>query len=125
LSQKKIKMKKRFYEILGISKCRCCSNKESYRKKALEHHPDKTLETNRQKFKVAAEAYEVLSDPNKKKQIRSIRSSSFDGSGGFGGGGGHGGMNMDDILVNLEIFSVAPLVVAAVDWRRRRRSTQN
>jgi molecular chaperone DnaJ len=34
-----------------------------------------------------------------KSQIRSIWSSSFDGSGGFGGGG-HGGMNMDDILVN-------------------------
>jgi hypothetical protein len=47
-----------------------------------------------------------------------------DGSGGFGGGGGQGGMNMDDILVSLEIFSVAPLAVAAVDWRRW-RSTQN
>jgi hypothetical protein len=35
-------------------------------------------------------------------------------------------MNMDDILVSLEIFSVAPLAVAAVvDWRRWRRSTQN
>jgi molecular chaperone DnaJ len=36
-------------------------------------------------------------------------------TGGFGGGGGQGGgMNMDDILVSLEIFSVAPLAVAAV-----------
>jgi molecular chaperone DnaJ len=41
-------MKKRFYEILGISKVQM-QIKKAYRKKALEHHPDKTLTTNRQK----------------------------------------------------------------------------
>jgi molecular chaperone DnaJ len=57
------------------------------RSKRTSISSDKNLEKSaEEKFKLAAEAYEVLSDPQKKSQIRSIRSS-FDGSGGFGGGG--------------------------------------
>jgi molecular chaperone DnaJ len=108
---KNIKMKKDFYEILGISKgADAAEIKKAYRKKALEHHPDKNPDDKsaEEKFKVAAEAYEVLSDPNKKAKYDQYGHQAFDGSGGFGGGGGQGGMNMDDIFSQFgDIFGSA------------------
>jgi molecular chaperone DnaJ len=62
-------MKEDFYDILGISKGATAAEiKKAYRKKAVQYHPDKnpgddTAEAN---FKKAAEAYEVLSDDNKR-----------------------------------------------------------
>jgi molecular chaperone DnaJ len=104
-------MKKDFYEILGISKsANAAEIKKAYRKKALEHHPDKNPDDKsaEEKFKVAAEAYEVLSDPNKKAKYDQYGHQAFDGSGGFGGGGGQGGMNMDDIFSQFgDIFGSA------------------
>lgn len=103
-------MKKDFYEILGISKSAdAAAIKKAYRKKALEHHPDKNPDDKsaEEKFKLAAEAYEVLSDPNKKAKYDQYGHQAFDGSGGFGGGG-HGGMNMDDIFSQFgDIFGSA------------------
>lgn len=90
-------MKKDFYEILGISKNATEAEiKKAYRKKAIEFHPDKNPgdKEAEEKFKEAAEAYEVLSDPNKKAKYDQYGHQAFDGSGGFGGGG----MNMDDIF---------------------------
>jgi molecular chaperone DnaJ len=108
---KNLKMKKDFYEILGISKsANAAEIKKAYRKKALEHHPDKNPDDKsaEEKFKVAAEAYEVLSDPNKKAKYDQYGHQAFDGSGGFGGGGGQGGMNMDDIFSQFgDIFGSA------------------
>ncbi len=92
-------MKKDFYEILGISKNATEQEiKKAYRKKAIEFHPDKNPGNKEaeENFKLAAEAYEVLSDPNKKAKYDQFGHQAFDGSGGFGGGG-HG-MNMDDIF---------------------------
>lgn len=92
-------MKKDFYEILGISKSADGAEiKKAYRKKAIEFHPDKNpgdavAEDN---FKKAAEAYEILSDPQKKAKYDQYGHQAFDGAGG--GGGGFGGMNMDDIF---------------------------
>ena len=102
-------MKEDYYEILGISKGASSSEiKKAYRKKAIEFHPDKNpgdkkAEAN---FKKAAQAYEILSDPQKKSQYDQFGHSAFE-SGGFGGGG----MNMDDIFSSLETFLVVLSVV--------------
>ena len=62
-------MKKDFYEILGISKgADAAEIKKAYRKSAIKYHPDKNPgdKEAEENFKLAAEAYEVLSDPQKK-----------------------------------------------------------
>ena len=99
-------MKEDFYKILGLSKGASANEiKKAYRKKAIEFHPDKNpgdkeAEAN---FKKAAEAYEVLSDPQKKSQYDQFGHSAFE-SGGFGGGG----MNMEDIFSQFgDIFGGA------------------
>ena len=92
-------MKKDFYEILGITKSASEAEiKKAYRKKAIEFHPDKNPgnATAEENFKKAAEAYEVLSDSQKKAKYDQYGHQAFEGNGGFGGNGG--GMNMDDIF---------------------------
>lgn len=92
-------MKKDFYEILGVTKSSTEAEiKKAYRKKAIEFHPDKNPGNKEaeENFKKAAEAYEILSDPQKKAKYDQYGHQAFDGSGGFGGG--QGGMNMDDIF---------------------------
>ena len=92
--------KKDFYEILGISKGATAAEiKKAYRKMAVKYHPDKNPgdATAEEKFKEAAEAYEVLSDENKRARYDQYGHQAFEG-GGHGGGGGFGGMNMDDIF---------------------------
>jgi molecular chaperone DnaJ len=101
-------MKKDYYEILGIDKSATAEQiKKAYRKKAIEYHPDKNPGNKdaEENFKVAAEAYEILSDPDKKARYDQYGHAAFDGAGGFGGGGG---MNMDDIFSQFgDIFGSA------------------
>ena len=97
-------MKEDFYKILGVSKEASAPEiKKAYRKKAIEFHPDKNPGDSKaeEKFKQAAEAYEILSDVDKKAKYDRFGHQAFEGGGGggFGGGGfGGGGMNMDDIF---------------------------
>jgi molecular chaperone DnaJ len=92
--------KRDYYEVLGISKSASESEiKKAYRKLAIKYHPDKNPDdaSAEDKFKEAAEAYEVLSNAQKKQRYDQF---GHQGMGGAGGGGGFhgGGMNMDDIF---------------------------
>ena len=104
-------MKQDYYEILGISKGASAAEiKKAYRKKAIQYHPDKNPDDKdaEEMFKKAAEAYEVLSDDNKRARYDQYGHAAFENGGGFGGGGFGGGMNMDDIFSQFgDIFGGA------------------
>ena len=92
--------KQDFYEVLGISKSATQAEiKKGYRKMAIKYHPDKNPDDTaaEENFKKAAEAYEILSDENKKARYDQYGHAGFEGPQGGGGFGG-GGMNMDDIF---------------------------
>lgn len=93
-------MKQDFYEILGVSKNATPAEiKKGYRKMAVKYHPDKNPDDKaaEENFKKAAEAYEILSDENKRARYDQYGHAGFEGPQGGGGFGG-GGMNMDDIF---------------------------
>ena len=98
--------KRDYYEVLGISKGASEAEiKKAYRKMALKYHPDKNPGDAEAegKFKEAAEAYEVLSDANKKARYDQYGHAGLGANGGFGGG-----MNMDDIFSQFgDIFGGA------------------
>ncbi|SFG42737.1 molecular chaperone DnaJ [Pontibacter chinhatensis] len=88
--------KRDYYEVLGVSKSATQEEiKKAYRKIAIKYHPDKNPDdpTAEDKFKEAAEAYEVLSDQQKRQRYDQFGHQGMNG--GFGGGGG---MNMEDIF---------------------------
>lgn len=91
--------KRDYYEVLGVAKgADATTIKKAYRKIAMKYHPDRNPDNKEaeEKFKEAAEAYEVLSDDNKKaKYDRFGHAGMGQGGGGFGG---RGGMSMDDIF---------------------------
>ena len=90
--------KRDYYEILGVNKSASSDEiKKAYRKVAMQFHPDRNPGDKgaEEKFKEAAEAYEVLSDTDKKAQYDRYGHAGVTGNGrGFGGGG----MNMEDIF---------------------------
>ena len=100
--------KRDYYEVLGVAKSASESEiKKAYRKLALKYHPDKNPDDAEaeEKFKEAAEAYEVLSNAEKKSRYDQFGHAGMGGAGGFGGGGG---MNMDDIFSQFgDIFGGA------------------
>ena len=94
--------KRDYYEVLEVSRSASVDEiKKAYRKLAIKYHPDRNPgdDESEAKFKEAAEAYDVLHDPQKRQQYDQF---GFDApSGGFGGGspfGGAGGFSMDDIF---------------------------
>ncbi len=91
--------KRDYYEILGLNRNASVDEiKKAYRQMAIKFHPDKNPgdKTAEDKFKAAAEAYETLSDQNKRANYDRFghQGASAAGGGGYGGGG----MNMDDIF---------------------------
>jgi molecular chaperone DnaJ len=91
--------KRDYYEILGVSKSSSQDEiKKAYRKVAMQYHPDRNPgdHTAEEKFKEAAEAYEILSDTEKRAQYDRFGHSAF-GAGSGGGFSAHG-MNMEDIF---------------------------
>jgi molecular chaperone DnaJ len=97
--------KRDYYEVLGVSKTASAEEiKKAYRKKAIEYHPDKNPgdKAAEEKFKEAAEAYEVLSDAQKRQRYDQFGHAGVNGN---AGGGFGGGMSMDDIFSHFgDIF---------------------
>src|SRR5215217_6188707 len=89
--------KRDYYEILSVSKTASSDEiKKAYRKVAMQFHPDRNPgdKAAEEKFKEAAEAYEVLSDTDKRAQYDRFGHAGVSGAGGRGGGA----QNMDDIF---------------------------
>ncbi|MBP5589766.1 MAG: DnaJ domain-containing protein, partial [Bacteroidales bacterium] len=90
--------KRDYYEVLGVSKNATKDEiKKAYRQKALKYHPDKNPgdKAAEEKFKEAAEAYDVLSNDEKRARYDRFGHAGMGGASGSGGFGG--GMSMDDI----------------------------
>lgn len=97
-------MKRDYYEILGISKSATADEiKKAYRKTAMQYHPDRNPgdKTAEEKFKEAAEAYEVLSDADKRAKYDRFGHQAFAGA----AAGGFHNTNMEDIFSHFgDIF---------------------
>ena len=95
--------KRDYYEVLGVEKNTSADEiKKAYRKKAIQYHPDRNPgdKDAEEKFKEAAEAYDVLSNPDKRARYDQFGHAGLGGAAGNGGpfGGFSGGMSMDDIF---------------------------
>ena len=95
--------KRDYYEVLGVAKnANADEIKKAYRKAAIKYHPDKNPgdKEAEEKFKEAAEAYDVLSNEDKRARYDKFGHAGMSGAGagGFGGGFGGGGFSMEDIF---------------------------
>jgi molecular chaperone DnaJ len=101
--------KRDYYEILGVDKgADDTAIKKAYRKAAIKFHPDKNPDDKQaeEKFKEAAEAYEILGDGDKRARYDRFGHAGVSANGGFHG---QGGMSMDDIFSQFgDIFSDSP-----------------
>ena len=107
--------KRDYYEVLGVDKSADDGAiKRAYRQLAKKYHPDMNPgdAEAEQKFKEVNEAYDVLSDPDKKAKYDQYGHAAFEAGGGFGDFGGFGGMDFD-ISDIFSSFSAAVWVAAA------------
>lgn len=99
--------KRDYYDVLGVAKNASADEiKKAYRKMAIKYHPDKNPgdKEAEEKFKEAAEAYDILSNPDKRAKYDQFGHAAFENGGG-GGYGGAGGFSMDDIFAQFgDIF---------------------
>ena len=107
--------KRDYYEVLGVSKTASDDEiKKAYKKMAIKYHPDRNPGDKQaeEKFKEAAEAYDVLRDPQKRQRYDQFGPDAFGpGAGGFGGQG----MSMDDIFSMMgDVFGSR-----RIQWLRR------
>ncbi len=100
--------KRDYYEILGVGRdADEAALKKAYRKVAMQYHPDRNQGNKdaEEKFKEAAEAYEVLTDADKRARYDRFGHAGVENMGGGGGGFSGGGMNMEDIFAQFgDIF---------------------
>ena len=94
--------KRDYYEVLGVARnANADEIKKAYRKAAIKYHPDKNPgdKEAEEKFKEAAEAYDVLSNQDKRARYDQFGHAGMSGTAGGGfGGGGFGGFSMEDIF---------------------------
>ncbi len=121
--------KRDYYEVLGVERSASADEiKKAYRKAALKYHPDKNPgdKEAEEKFKEAAEAYDVLSNPDKKARYDQFGHAGMNGP--AGGGTYSGGFSMEDIFASSAIYSaVTSAAVSGLQrfwrfWRFGRRS---
>ncbi|MDL5367958.1 molecular chaperone DnaJ [Xanthomonas sp. NCPPB 2654] len=97
--------KRDYYEVLGVARTASDEElKKAYRRCAMKHHPDRNPGDHAAEaaFKECKEAYEVLSDGNKRRMYDAHGHAAFEhGMGGMGGGGGPGGPDMGDIFGDI------------------------
>ncbi len=107
MSDTEFMAKRDYYEVLGVNKSDDIGTiKKAYRKTALKYHPDRNPgdQSAEEKFKEAAEAYEVLSDEDKRARYDRFGHAGVSGNGGFSGG-----MSMEDIMDQFsDIFGGSP-----------------
>ena len=91
--------KRDYYEVLGVDKNASEKDiKKAYRKLAMKYHPDVSEEEGaEEKFKEVQEAYDVLSDEQKRKTYDQFGHAAFDGTGNTNGAGGFGGFGFEDV----------------------------
>lgn len=87
----------KFYDILGVSKDASSDDiKKAYRKAAIQNHPDKGGDP--EKFKEISNAYQILSDDEKRRRYDQLGDDGFNATGAEHGGGGFGGMSPQDLF---------------------------
>lgn len=96
--------KQDYYKVLGVEKNVTDEElKKAYRRLAMKYHPDRNAndKSAEEKFKEAKEAYEVLSDPQKRAAYDQYGHAGVEGQAGFGGAGGAGGFDFGDIFNDI------------------------
>ena len=124
--------KRDYYEVLGVAKNATAEEiKKAYRKLAIKYHPDRNPgdKAAEEKFKEAAEAYDVLSNEEKRQKYdqfgHNMGPQGFGGDGGFGGFYSGGGMSMEDIFEQFgSIFGGGGFGGATGGGRRRGHARQ-